>query len=105
VTDSFSGLPWWIQPGEAAETTWPVHDPPAVWKSWGLRGGGLPIVEAMLGAPVTKPRYGASADDGLPTLEPYVGNVCAVVRVVWGEVGQGQKQASGPSCPDAHAAE
>jgi hypothetical protein len=50
------------------EFTFPVHDPPAVWKSWGLRGGGLPIVEALPGAPVTKPRYGATADDGLPTL-------------------------------------
>ena len=62
-------LPWWIRPGEAAEVTWPVHDPPAVWKSWGLHGGGLPIVESMHGAPVTAPRFGASADDGLPTLD------------------------------------
>lgn len=50
------------------EFTFPVHDPPAVWKSWGLRGGGLPIVEALHGAPVTKPQYGFSPDDGLPTL-------------------------------------
>lgn len=61
-------LPWWIRPGEASEITWPTHDPPAVWKSWGLRGGGLPIIESLAGAPITPPRYGATADDGLPTL-------------------------------------
>jgi hypothetical protein len=104
VTD-YSRLPWWIQPGEAAEVNWPGHDPPAVWKSWGLRGGGLPYVEAMHGAPVTKPRYGASADDGLPTLEPYIGGQSAIVHVVWGEAGEAAGQASGPSCPDAHVAE
>lgn len=61
-------LPWWLK--NAGEVTWPVHDSPAVWESWGLHGGGLPRVEALLGAPVTAPRYGASPEDGLPTLVP-----------------------------------
>lgn len=50
------------------EVTWPCHDAPAVWKSWGLRSGGLPVVESLPGAPATPPRYGALPDDGLPTL-------------------------------------
>lgn len=50
------------------EFTFPVHDPPAVWKSWGVWGGGLPMAEAMPLAPVSKPRFGCTPDDGLPTL-------------------------------------
>jgi hypothetical protein len=61
-------LPWWLK--NAGEVTWPVHDFPAVWKSWGLYGGGLPRVEALSAAPVTAPRFGANPGDGLPTLVP-----------------------------------
>ena len=61
-------LPWWLK--NAGEVTWPVHDPPAVWQSWGLHGGGLPTVEAMPLAPVTRPRCGVGAEDNLPTLVP-----------------------------------
>lgn len=70
-------LPWWVN---GAEITWPTHDPPAVWKSWGLHGGGLPVVESLRGAPVSPPRYGASADDGLPTLDVLPASVPAPIR-------------------------
>lgn len=62
-----------MRPGydRVTEFTFPAHDPPAVWKSWGLRGGGLPIIEALHGAPITRPRYGFSPDDGLPTLHAF----------------------------------
>ena len=66
-----AGWPWiFLRAGDFAEFTMPGHDQPAVWKSWGLRGGGLPYVESLRLAPVSPPRYGGFADDGLPTLKP-----------------------------------